>query len=242
MLANCLHALSPLAPDALLPLLAAMLLAGLAGGVTHCAGMCGPFVLVQATAAAATDTRGGVLRRLSGAALLPYQAGRAIGYAALGSFAGAAAAGLPARGWLAIPLGLAALAMLAQAGQKLGLAAFHLPAPAMPRLLGTVMGRILSAGPTGRRSLLLGLALSALPCGLLYGALAGAAAAGGAMAGALAMLAFVAGTVPGLTAVALLGRFFGRRHGRWVQRLAGLALLGNAALLAAMAAQAVLAT
>jgi sulfite exporter TauE/SafE len=33
------------------------------------------------------------------------------------------------------------------------------------------------------------------------------------MAGALAMLAFAAGTVPGLTAVALLGRFFGRQHG-----------------------------
>jgi len=242
MLADCLHALSPLAPDALPPLLAAMLLAGLAGGITHCAGMCGPFVLMQATAAAGNDLHGGILRRLSGAALLPYQAGRAIGYAALGSMAGAAAASLPVRGWLAIPLGLAALAMLAQAGQKLGLPSFHLPAPRMPGPLAGLMRRILSATPTARRSLLLGLALSALPCGLLYGALAGAAAAGSALAGALAMLAFVAGTVPGLTAVALLGRFFGRRHGAWVQRLAGLALLANAALLAAMAAQAVLAT
>lgn len=242
MLADCLHALSPLAPDALVPLLVAMMLAGLAGGATHCAGMCGPFVLVQATAAAGDDLQGGVLRRLSGAALLPYQAGRAIGYAALGGVAGAAAASLPARGWLAIPLGLAALAMLAQAGQKLGLPSFHLPSPRMPAPLASLAGRILSATPTSHRSLLLGLALSALPCGLLYGALAGAAAAGGAMAGALAMLAFVVGTVPGLTAVALLGRFFGRRHGPWIQCLAGLALLANAVLLAAMAAQAVLAT
>jgi sulfite exporter TauE/SafE len=61
------------------------------------------------------------------------------------------------------------------------------------------------------------------------------------MAGALAMLAFAAGTVPGLTAVALLGRFFGCQHGPWAQRLAGFTLLGNAALLAGMAAQAVLA-
>ena len=33
-----------------LALLAAMLLAGLVGGGTHCIGMCGPFVLAQTTA------------------------------------------------------------------------------------------------------------------------------------------------------------------------------------------------
>jgi sulfite exporter TauE/SafE len=160
-LADCLHALSPMAPGALLPLLAAMLLAGLAGGVTHCAGMCGPFVLVQATATADVSARGGRLRRLSGAALLPYQCGRAIGYTALGALAGTASAVVPGRGWLALPLALAPLAMLAQGSLKLGLPAFHLPAPSLPPPLRGLLGRILSAEHTARRSLLLGLVLSA---------------------------------------------------------------------------------
>ena len=72
---------------------------------------------------------------------------------------------------------------------------------------------------------LLGLSLSALPCGLLYGALVAAASAGSALAGALAMAAFALGTVPALVGVGLLGRFFGRR---WAAapgfRLAGAAL------------------
>jgi hypothetical protein len=182
MLANCLHALSPLAPDALLPLLAAMLLAGLAGGVTHCAGMCGPFVLVQATAAAGHRARWSAASPLRRSACCRIRQAGLIGYAALGSFAGNGGlacrrvAGWPFRWgwrrWSCWPRRLRSWAW----------SAFHLPAPAMPQLLGTLMGRILSAGPTAKRSLLLGLALSALPCGLLYGALAGAAA-GGPMAG-----------------------------------------------------------
>jgi hypothetical protein len=81
----------------------------------------------------------------------------------------------------------------------------------------------------------LGLALSALPCGLLYAALAGAAATGSALAGAIAMAAFVAGTIPALVGVALMGRLFLRRAGPGL-RLAGAALFGlNAAVLAGMA-------
>ena len=52
MLADCLHGLSALSPaGGLPPLLLAMFLMGLAGGATHCAGMCAPFVLAQAAAA-----------------------------------------------------------------------------------------------------------------------------------------------------------------------------------------------
>jgi sulfite exporter TauE/SafE len=77
--------------------------------------------------------------------------------------------------------------------------------------------------------------LSALPCGLLYGALAGAAATGSALGGALSMLAFVTGTIPALVGVALLGRFFGRRAGPGM-RVAGAALFAlNGIMLAAMA-------
>ena len=40
-LADCLHGLTALGPGGLPMLLGALFLAGLAGGATHCAGMCG---------------------------------------------------------------------------------------------------------------------------------------------------------------------------------------------------------
>jgi sulfite exporter TauE/SafE len=218
----------------------ALLLAGLAGGLTHCSAMCGPFVLAQAAASADANLGGGMLRRLSGAALLPYHLGRGLGYSALGAVAGgmgallAQASGLR---WIAALLLLAAaLLMLAQASARLSAWLPRLPAPRLPRALEARLGRLLAA-PTGWRGVRLGLLLSALPCGLLYAALAAAAASGSALAGGLAMLAFVLGTVPALGAVALLGRFFSRAAGPgW--RAVGVALfLLNAAILGVLAWQ-----
>ncbi len=243
MFANCLHDLAALGPGGLAALLAALFLAGLAGGATHCAGMCSPFVLVQVAAGADRHGGGSLLRRLSGAALLPYHLGRMVGYGALGALAGTAA-GLVAmasglRFFLAVLLAVAAVLMLFQAGQRLGAARWlawlpPMPAARLPTLLQPPLARLM-AMPQGWRGLLLGLMLSALPCGLLYGALAAAAAAGSALAGALAMIAFVAGTMPSLIGVALLGKLFGRRSGPLL-RYAGAALfLLNGTVLATMA-------
>ena len=112
-----------------------------------------------------------------------------------------------------------------------------LPRLATPRLPAVLQARLgpLLAAPAGLRGVALGLLLSALPCGLLYGALAGAAATGSALGGALAMVSFVAGTVPALTGVAFLGRFFGKSQGRLMRAVgAGLFVL-NGAVLAVMA-------
>ena len=241
MLADCLHDLTALGPGGVPALVAALFLAGLAGGLTHCATMCAPFVLAQA--ATGHGAGGGRLRRLAGAALLPYQAGRMLGYGALGALAGGAA-GLATlasgmRWLLALPLALAALLMLAQALPRLGLA---LPRPgwSVPGLASSWQRPIgwLLAAPQGWRGVLLGLLLSALPCGMLYGALAAAAAAGSALGGALAMLGFVLGTVPALAGVALLGQFFGRRWGAGLRRLGGALFALNGLVLLAMAARA----
>ena len=235
MLSDCLHGLTALAPRDMAALMGAMLLAGLAGSVTHCAGMCGPFVIAQIDG----DPRGGRLARLSGATLLPYHLGRALGYSTLGAVAGAAAGLLSlgaSRGFLAVPLILAALVMLGQAAARLPLPARltiplpHFRLPGMARI-----GRLLGAPPGARRSFLLGLMLSAIPCGLLYGALAAAMAAGSALAGALAMLAFVGGTIPALVGVALLGRFFGRRFGGALRVAASVALVVNGGVLLVLA-------
>ncbi|WP_426954413.1 sulfite exporter TauE/SafE family protein [Muricoccus radiodurans] len=237
-LPSCLHDLAALGPGGLAALAATLFLAGLAGGATHCAGMCGPFVMAQVAARADDVASGGMLRRLSGAALLPYHAGRMAGYAALGAVAGGAAGLLTAAsGWrflLAVPLGVAALLMLAQGTARLLAAwpgAWRLPAPRWPAL---PVGGLL-ADPRGGRAFLLGLLLSGLPCGLLYGALAAATAAGSALAGGLAMLAFTLGTVPALVAVGLVGRFFGRRAGPTFRTVGAALFLLNAVVLAGMA-------
>lgn len=244
MLADCLKDLTAIGPGGVPAVALALFLAGLAGGVTHCAGMCAPFVLAQAGAVADRAAAGGVLARLSGAALLPYHLGRMLGYAALGAAAGAMAGlvtGLTGLRWLLAALLLAAaVLMAAQASARLPerwRVARLLRVPALPGpgpFLAARIGGLLAA-PTGLRGVVLGLMLSALPCGLLYAALAGAAATGSALAGAIAMAAFVAGTVPAMVGVALLGRLFLRRSGPALQ-LAGAALFAlNAVLLAGMA-------
>lgn len=237
-LSNCLHDLTALGPGGLPAVMVALFLAGLAGGATHCAGMCGPFVIAQAAAVADRAQAGGVLARLSGAALLPYHLGRMLGYgmlgAAAGGLAGVVAFGTGIRFVLAALLGLAAVLMFAQASARIAALLPRMPAPRLPDGLQRRLGALLAA-PTGLRGVALGLMLSALPCGLLYGALAGAAATGSVLGGALAMLAFVAGTMPALMGVALLGRFFGRRAGPGM-RMAGAALFTlNGVMLAAMA-------
>jgi sulfite exporter TauE/SafE len=240
MIADCLRDLTALGPGGLPALMGALFLAGLAGGATHCAGMCAPFVLAQAGAVADHAASGGALRRLAGAALLPYHLGRMLGYATLGALAGGVAGAVTqvsgVRYALAALLAVAALFMLAQASTRLAAWLPHLPAPRLPGAFQARLGALLDT-PTGWRGVALGLMLSALPCGLLYGALAGAAAAGSALAGALAMAAFVLGTVPALVGVALLGRLFARRAGPAL-RVAGAAVFAlNGIVLAAMAAR-----
>jgi sulfite exporter TauE/SafE len=243
---NCLHDLTAIGPGGVPAVAAALFLAGLAGGVTHCAGMCAPFVLAQAGALADRSASGGIVARLSGAALVPYHLGRMLGYAALGALAGGTAGlvtQLSGLRWLLAALLLgAALLMAAQAAGLLPERWRPARLPRLPALSGTGAGGRLSAlvgwllaAPGGWRGVGLGLALSALPCGLLYAALAGAAATGSALAGAIAMAAFVAGTIPALVGVALMGRLFLRRAGAGL-RLAGAALFAlNAAVLAGMA-------
>lgn len=240
MLADCLKDLTAIGPGGVPAVALALFLAGLAGGVTHCAGMCAPFVLAQAGARADRAAAGGMLARLSGAALAEYHLGRMLGYGLLGALAGGTAGlvtQISGMRWLLAALLLAAaLLMAAQASARLPLGwRPHWPAlPGPGAALTRAVGGLL-ATPTGWRGVALGLTLSALPCGLLYAALAGAAATGSALAGAIAMVAFVAGTVPAMVGVALLGRLFLRRAGPGLQ-VAGAALFAlNAVVLAGMA-------
>jgi sulfite exporter TauE/SafE len=237
MLVDCLHNLAALGPGGLPALIGALFLAGLAGGLTRCIGRCGPFVLAQGAATAGTSLGSGVLGRLSGAALLPYQLGRGLGYGMLGALAGGAGALFAQAGGLrylaAALLLLAAVLMLAQASARLSAWLPRLRILNQARGLEARLAPLLAA-PTGWRGLRLGLLLSALPCGLLYAGLAAAAASGSALAGGLSMLAFVVGTMPALMALAFVGRALRHLLGQ-AAPVEGAALFAlNAAVLVAL--------
>jgi sulfite exporter TauE/SafE len=221
----------------------ALFFVGLAGGVTHCTGMCGPFVLAQITGDTSrmAAPRLSEWQRLKGAALLPYHIGRLTTYTGLGGVAGAAGglvATLAGARWLSsLFLALAALLFICQGVVGIG----HLVRNPLGDALAGPLARLtrpLLGDPRGWRGYLLGLALGFLPCGFLYGALAAAAGSGSAAGGALAMAAFTLGTVPNLVLVGYLGVFFGRSAGRWAQAFAAPLMLANAAVLALLAVRA----
>lgn len=200
------------------------LLMGLAGG-PHCIAMCG-------AACAGIGQAAGPDKNV---ALWSFQAGRVLGYSALGALAAASMQGL---GWLTVQsaalrpvwtlfhvatlvLGLLLLwkaqqpIWLEHAGRKIWAGA-----------------RALAAGRGRGAPLVIGALWTFLPCGLLYSALLVAALAGGALEGAAVMALFALGTSVAMMAGPWLFLRLGRQglgNGNWGVRLAGLALAGSAA-------------
>lgn len=191
------------------PLLVALFAAGLASGFTHCAGMCGPFVMAQVAnnLARVQQRQFTALTRLRSVALLRYHVGRLTTYSALGAVAGGAAGTVVEttgfRWLLALFLGAAALYFVANLAGAF--AKFSRGRGTPLARLGERLARLAihhQLGPYG-----LGVALGFLPCGLVYGALGAAAGGGGVLAGWLAMVAFGLGTMPGLIAAGYGGSF-----------------------------------
>lgn len=188
-----------------------LLLTGLVGGFLHCAGMCGPFVLGQVGRNLRTvplDQHHG-LRRLSGGLLLPYHFGRLTTYALLGAIAGSMTGGLtqwPGMSWLpGAALSVAAIYFLIEAVKRFGFGIrLPNPWPALTDRLGGAIAR-LAHGASWGNGYGLGLVLGLLPCGMVYGAVAGAAGSGSALGGGVAMAAFGVGTIPALIVVGTAG-------------------------------------
>ena len=209
-------------------LLATALLMGLAGG-PHCVAMCG--AACAAMGGSAADKAHG------NRSLWLFQFGRLAGYSAMGALAAASMQGL---GWLSVysaslrpvwsllhvAAALLGLMLLVQARQPvwLELGARH------------VWSRIRSAvNRPGKPDspavpLVLGVAWSMLPCGLLYSALLVAALSANPAQGAGVMALFAVGS--GLSLMAgpwLWLRLRGPGSGQWAIRLAGAALLASSA-------------
>jgi sulfite exporter TauE/SafE len=199
------------------PLLLGLFLTGLVGSASHCAAMCGPFVLAQSGSALANLPLGsGELRRLRGAALAPYHLGRALTYMALAAILATPLHLMEQASQLrlvpAVALALAALLFAVIAVGGLGRLAYgtNLAASIGRRLAN--LTRPLFARPVGWHGLVLGLLLGFLPCGLLYAAIGAAIAPADPLAAAMGMGLFTLGTFPVLWLIAYLG---GAAQLRW---------------------------
>ncbi len=193
---------------------------GLVGG-PHCVAMCGAACAGLGQAAGPRKNQ----------AILTFQAGRVLGYAALGALAAASMQGL---GWLTVQS--AALrpvwSLLHVGALVLGLLLlFQAQQPVWLERVGRgVWQRARAWGQrSGSAPLMLGMVWALLPCGLLYSALLVAALAGSVASGAMVMALFALGTSVSMVAgpwlwLRLRGDAAFGGHGRLGVRVAGAAL------------------
>ncbi|HMP16117.1 MAG TPA: sulfite exporter TauE/SafE family protein [Gemmatales bacterium] len=182
-------------------------------GSTHCAGMCGPFVLLLLG-------KPGDSRYSSSRKLAAYHLGRLTTYLLLGVLAGLLGQGLNIVGWLpgsqrgaaylaAATMFLCAAVLLLR---QIGVPLQHLPIP-QAWVKSIYAGfRWASPWPEVIRAWWMGLLTTWIPCGWLYAFVIVAAGSGSASSGMVIMLAFWAGTLPLLS---LIGMTAGQVSQRW---------------------------
>jgi hypothetical protein len=160
-------------------LMAVFFLGGLAGSLTHCLVMCGPMVACPAACGGACGTK------FSMASQWHYHLGRLFVYGALGFMAALLSRQIAASPYWTtlsgIMMALAALLFIASS------------------LMGT-HNNIGIKWLAGRGALARGMAMSFMPCGLLYAALMAAASLANPIQAMVAMWLFVLGTMPVLLA------------------------------------------
>lgn len=205
-----------------LTLVATALLMGLAGG-PHCVVMCGAACGAMGRTQAGQGTR----------ALWAFQAGRLLGYSALGALAAASMQGL---GWLSVQsaalrpvwtlfhvaAALLGFMLVWQARQPIWLEDSARKVWQSVRFVtGNLKGGAALA-PMG----VMGVLWALMPCGLLYSALLVAAMTSSVAQGAGVMALFALGSGVSLMAGPWLWlRMRGQSSGQWAIRVAGLALV-----------------
>lgn len=190
------------------------LLMGLAGG-PHCIAMCG----------AACAGIGHAAGSRKNSAMLSFQAGRLLGYAALGALA---AASMHALGWLTVHSPAVRPLWTLFHVATFGLGVVLLGKGRQPIWLEHVgrkiwfTARSLALGPGRGAPVLIGVLWAFLPCGLLYSALLVATLTGHALDGAVIMALFAFGSGVSMLAGSWLWLRLNRQSAdNWGVRLAG---------------------
>ena len=214
-----------------------LFLAGLVGGVTHCAGMCGPFVLAQ------TGQEQNI-GRLRDALLLPYHAGRMTTYVVmagvLGSVVNLAFMFSDLKVLIAAPmLMLAAVIFLVSAFPQFTalfpwVTRFKVSAPYA--FISQISSKLMH-DPGVFKRYGLGVLLGFMPCGLVISAVLAAATAPSALEAGAAMAAFALGTVPALVGVGLGGQALKARYPQASRRVSQGAMVISGLWLFALAGQ-----
>jgi sulfite exporter TauE/SafE len=214
---------------------------GLTQGFTHCAGMCGPFVLAFSASVADRpegSTRAGL--RQASRLYTAHTVGRLAMFVLMGalfgligSFVNAAARATRVEAVAGIVGGLLMMAWAVDQWRTghawAGLEQHSLIRwGPVRRWFQAAMSRRTTGG-----ALTAGLLLGLHPCGLLFAMLVAAAATASAWRGALELLAFGVGTIPALTGVAIAG-WYGRRrlNAPWVSRLSAVLVAATGVLFA----------
>lgn len=174
-------------------------------GSTHCAGMCGPIVLLM-LGRGAPNLDGIASPNMTGR-LLCYHLGRLTTYVFLGMIAGMLGMTLNKTGsllgWQRLAAYLAGITMLVSAAvlllRQIGVRLQHLPVP-QSWVKGIYAGfKWAQRWPAPLRAWWIGLLTTWIPCGWLYAFVIVAASTGDALTGGVVMLAFWLGTVPMLS-------------------------------------------
>lgn len=177
-----------------------LFLAGLLGSVTHCVGMCGPFVLTQA----------GEMKRPKDAVLLSYHLGRITTYTILAgifySLVNVVSFFSPLKIWITAPLLLLAGLIFLVNGLPSLLKTFpwvgRISLPMSRSFINKVQKHVSKIpGMFGRY--FLGMILGLMPCGLVVAALMVAATGGNLLASMMGMMIFGLGTMPALIGLVL---------------------------------------
>lgn len=220
--------------------LVTLFLAGLVGGLTHCSGMCGPFVATQSVHLRDDKTKT-LFKRISGLSLLPYHLGRMTTYTTLGVIASLLSKqimGSPLERWISVVfLSLAGAIFILTAMPDIKSRIINIRYSGISRfaeILGSIT-RPFFADPAGFNGYVLGVLLGFLPCGLIFASLMVVSTTGQPLTAALAMVLFTIGTMPSLILVGMGSRFAYRKWPSFVQRTAKVVMAFNGVSLFLMA-------
>lgn len=175
--------------------------AGLFGGLTHCAGMCGPFVAAQIRPG---NSNISYIKKLSGIALLPYHFGRMTTYIFMGVIATLLSKqiiGSAVQQFLAVVfLFIAGVIFISSAAPKISFWQ-NIFTSAISSGVGNIIGGLakpLFNNNNVVKRYILGVLLGFLPCGLIFAMLMIVSTTGSIFTAIIGISLFTIGTLPSM--------------------------------------------